>query len=349
MAASPTFIFISFGLNKLTLLTQSRPRFARIRRLAFGQRRVHPRQRARFPVVPLPRRHFANLANATFEFGGPGILFFLAGVVVFAQLPACAPCCLDAFDVILPPARQHRVGLLTAAVDFTYSRLEAFTGNQCEQLVEAGGVTLGERIFGVAIEPGEMGEEQPRVEASAGACQLTAKPHALLYPFQGEASEHLLVVIERKHHRGVPAAGESVVPPPGEIGGLRSCSCRPAGGAHIADLRKMVKETNLSRRGKAVDPGSGRQGARYRQSIMPHVHDPHLQSARKSESRLLCAFARVGKCSMARTDARDASPSLAQQAPLARLASPARWRKQNATIAVGRQGLCELNAHVIFP
>lgn len=132
--------------------------------------------------------------------------------------------------------------------------------DQRHQLVEAAGVPPRILAGGQRIEPGDMGEQQPAVEAAARADQLAAVEDRFLHAVDGTAAEHLPGMIGRQHQRGRPAAREQRVAPPLDIGGLRRNPHRGAGGAHVAIRGKMAEERGLARRAPAVAAQGGAEG-----------------------------------------------------------------------------------------
>ncbi len=172
---------------------------------------VDQREGAQPPVVPRGHRRRARV----FGFG-PGLLL-LVGIAepvpagdrrVVRVLPAGLRDGVG--DEALARARHLvRVGR-GALVQFGLGRIgpqacgRGLAGDGRQHLVETAGDRLDLLVDGDAVEPGDVGEQQARIEPPPHADQLAAEPHRLLHPVQRAVGQHLAHVFARQHHRRRP-------------------------------------------------------------------------------------------------------------------------------------------------
>jgi len=143
--------------------------------------------------------------------------------------------------------RQQRIGRAAIAlVAIGHVGGERRTGDHRQQLVEARHPRRGDLILGHAIEPAEMGEQQPPVEAPPTADKLAAIPDVLLDAVDRAIGQHLLDRGPRLDQRRRRALAESEVAPPQPIGRLGRDPHQRAGGADIAVLRQTVEKAHLA-------------------------------------------------------------------------------------------------------
>ena len=116
-----------------------------------------------------------------------------------------------------------------------------------EVIVEARGDGPGGVGFGVmAIEPGEVREEQARIEADAVPHRLAAIEDRLARALQRALGQDLLRRIAREHQRRIPPARKGLIAPLVDIGRLRRNPDPRTGAADMAALREVVEEPDLA-------------------------------------------------------------------------------------------------------
>ncbi|QSR15809.1 hypothetical protein CA833_01105 [Novosphingobium sp. KA1] len=98
------------------------------------------------------------------------------------------------------------------------------------------------------VEPRQMREQQPRIEAPPHRHLLAVVEHGLLHPVERPHRQHLLDMPPRQHQRRIPPERKQSVPPPQHIGRLPRQPHPRAGRAHVAFLRQPVQEPHLALR-----------------------------------------------------------------------------------------------------
>lgn len=144
-----------------------------------------------------------------------------------------------------------------------------------------GGLPFGKGLFGMGIEPGEMGQQQTRIEVHAAAHRLTPVEDRLLGAVERAFCEHFLRRIARENQRGTPPGRKGPVAPLVDIGGLRRDADGLAGAADIAGAGEEMEKAHAAIRGEGqrrhkprpqaggVGVGRGKRGASFKPTPDP--------------------------------------------------------------------------------
>ena len=100
------------------------------------------------------------------------------------------------------------------------------------------------------IKPGEMGEQQARVEALPFAHRLAPEPDGFGDAMHGAGGQHLFGSFARDDERRLPRGGKGAVAATADIGGLRRHPGGLRGKADIAFTAERFKELRDARRGE---------------------------------------------------------------------------------------------------
>lgn len=146
-----------------------------------------------------------------------------------------------------------------------------------EQGIEArgGAARIGARIV-VAIQPGEVRQQQPGIETHARAHRLAPVEDGFGHAAERAIGQHLFGMIARQHQRGIPARGKGAIAPPQGIDGLGRDTAGKAGVPHVARLREMAEERHAARR---------RESPRRRRAMRGHGAQRVTRSERRATGR----------------------------------------------------------------
>jgi hypothetical protein len=108
---------------------------------------------------------------------------------------------------------------------------------------------------GAGIEPGEMGEEEPRVEALALAHRLAPEPDRLGGAMERAGDEDLLGRLARMDQRRVPPGGKGRIAATADIGRLLRHPRHPRRHAHLPVAAEMFEEPGDANGGELVGVG----------------------------------------------------------------------------------------------
>ena len=153
-----------------------------------------------------------------------------------------------------------------------------------EVFIEATGDAPDTPAFGagigmVPIQPGEVGEEEARIEADAASHHFAAIEDHLPRAVQRAIGQHILCRIAREDQRRIPPARKRFIAPLVNIGRLRRNADQLAGAADMAALRQVVEEAHLPLCGER-QPEAGRRPRIIREADIPlHRYPPAPEPA----------------------------------------------------------------------
>ena len=103
----------------------------------------------------------------------------------------------------------------------------------------------GGGLFVVAIQPGEVREEQAAIEADPAADGFAAIEDRLMRAFERALRQNFLCRIAREDQRGIPPARKRGIAPLADIGRLRRNPHHSTGAADMAAGGKVMQEPHL--------------------------------------------------------------------------------------------------------
>ncbi len=151
---------------------------------------------------------------------------------------------------------EQRLGLVPGA-QVRHVGVRRFAGDARDQFVEALGQQPRVGLLGRLVEPGQVGEQQPRVIAHLGAHLLAPEPHRLGRPVERPRGKRLRRHLARQHQRRLPPGPEHPIPPPREIARLVRQPDARRRCAHVPGLGKVMQERRLARGCPGVVVGGG--------------------------------------------------------------------------------------------
>ncbi|MBC2663952.1 hypothetical protein H7F51_00310 [Novosphingobium flavum] len=239
----------------------------------------------------------------------------------------------------------REVGIVIPLPRLGFDRLRLGARQGGEEFVEALGAAA--RIgagFALPVEPGEMGEEQARVEAAADGDLLAVIEHRFLHTFKRALGQDLLGMFAGEDQRGIPGGGEMGRAAAGKVSRLRRYADGSGGRADRAAQRQGLTEPRLPLGREAIVAQSGEMGLRFQpRPLIPSLredvsrkpqiarggdpaateragrrivvigHDPALLQVRRG-SREIWDFGGCRKMVSARGSARATAPALPQAA-----------------------------------